>query len=141
MLKENNWSKKPDLSKLKAIANAVNSVPLPKIPESMHILLPQPENALIRNNFQVFSEEIFFNLNNNCNKKEDINKTQLIGVKRKDPEDKKNISLTKKRNRNSIGLNANFKHNSRIKSDSNIKNNSNLRLLDSENLDLNDNNE
>ena len=58
------YSRKPDIEFLNKIAKDVNSVNLPSIPEIPNILLPPPEYSLIRNNFEVFSEDLSNTLNN-----------------------------------------------------------------------------
>ncbi len=59
--------KRPEVNKLKELAQEVNSIPLPHIPDTKQILLPPQEHSLIRNNFQIFTEELLrqFNINSN----------------------------------------------------------------------------
>jgi hypothetical protein len=105
------YTKKPDQIYLKELAREVNSIPLSNIPDNPQILLPPPEHALIRNNFQVFSEEILQNLSNE--NKQETSDTKLedelklsttkrhsmIGLKRRDYDDRPNVVLSKKKMR------------------------------------------
>jgi hypothetical protein len=104
----NLYSKKPELNILKEISKEVNNIPLPNIPDTPKILLPPPEHSLIRNNFQVYSEEILQNYNNpNRNEINPENKFEeemelskkhtMIGLKRRDHDDRPNIGLSKKK--------------------------------------------
>ena len=67
MKQENMSIKRPEVGKLKDLAIEVNSIPLPNIPDTKQILLPPQEHSLIRNNFQIYAEELLkqFNLNLN----------------------------------------------------------------------------
>ena len=111
-LKQNTfYSKKPETSVLKEISKEVNSIPLSNIPDTPQILLPPPEHSLIRNNFQIYSEEILNNFSQN--KPENIdNKSEeelvrskrhsMIGLKRRDYDNRPGLILSKKK----IKLNA-----------------------------------
>ncbi len=104
------YSKKPDLSNLNQMAKEVNSFQLPNIPENPHILLPPPEHSLIRNNFQVYSEELEHILNNpnyeidERNKLEDFDvnantirgksRQSIIGIKRHTERNTERLSIT-----------------------------------------------
>ena len=46
------------VSKMKDLAEKVNSIPLPQIPDIPNVLMPPMENNLLRNNFQIYSEEL-----------------------------------------------------------------------------------
>jgi hypothetical protein len=106
------YTKKPDQIYLKELAREVNSIPLNNIPDNPQILLPPPEHALIRNNFQIFSEEILQNLSNEQNKQETSDtkledelklstskRHSMIGLKRRDYDDRPNVVLSKKKMR------------------------------------------
>ena len=106
-------SKKLEVNVLKEIVKENNNIPLPNIPDTPKILLPPPEHSLIRSNFQIYAEEILQNLNNpsesfdnNENRIEedlDFNKKQtMIGLKRKDYDERPNIVLSKKKMRLSV---------------------------------------
>lgn len=97
------YNKKPDIPVLKELAKELNSIPLPNIPESPHILLPPPEYSLTRNNFQIYSEEILANIlhqeneqENPLDKQEDdmsvSKKHTMIGLKRRDNESRPILS-------------------------------------------------
>jgi hypothetical protein len=100
------YTKKPDHHVMREISKEVNSIPLPNIPETPHILLPPPEHALIRNNFQIFSEELFDFFNNPDKVKEKATGLEeefgvgkrhtMLGLKRRD-EHKPNLIPSKKR--------------------------------------------
>lgn len=100
------YTKKPDLNTLKEIGKDVNSIPLPNIPDNPQILLPPPEHSLIRNNFQLYSEDILHNLTNQNVKKQDTSleeefgltkRHSIIGLKRRDYDDRQNVMLKKKK--------------------------------------------
>jgi len=106
------YTKKPDQIYLKELAREVNSIQLSNIPDNPQILLPPPEHALIRNNFQIFSEEILQNLSNEQNKQETSDtkledelklsttkRHSMIGLKRRDYDDRPNVVLSKKKMR------------------------------------------
>jgi hypothetical protein len=52
------YTKKPDINMLKDISKDVNSIPLPDISDTPYVQLPSQEQALIRNNYQIYSDEI-----------------------------------------------------------------------------------
>jgi hypothetical protein len=104
----NMHSKRIEVNQLKEIVKEVNNCPLPNIPDTPKILLPPPEHSLIRSNFQIFSEEILENFNNPSNHSDnppirieddlDFNKKQsMIGLKRRDYDERPNIVLSKKK--------------------------------------------
>lgn len=124
------YSKKPDISKLYQMARETNNIRLPHIPENPHILLPPPEHSLIRNNFQVFSEDLANILNNPNYEQEEKNKLEdlelnsnhnkgksrqsIIGIKRHTDRTAERLSLTsnfKKRKTDIDELNENFDNN------------------------------
>ena len=97
------YQNRPPSSRMKNLAEKVNSIPLPLIPESPNVLYPPLENNLLRNNFQLYSEELNQALLNEENKNiiestslrpDDIN---LLGNKRKN----NNIGNDSKNNLNS----------------------------------------
>ena len=104
------YTKKPEQSQLKELAKETNSIPLSNIPDSPQILLPPPEHALIRNNFQIYSEEILQNFSTE-NKNESAEQKleeefglgtkrhSMIGLKRRDYDDRPNLVLSKKKMR------------------------------------------
>ena len=65
MKQESLCLKRPEVGKLKELAIDVNSIPLPNIPDTKQILLPPQEHSLIRNNFQIYTEELLKQLNIN----------------------------------------------------------------------------
>ena len=65
MKQENMSIKRPEVSKMKELAQEVNCIPLPHIPDTKQILLPPQEHALIRNNFQIYTEDLLKQLNVN----------------------------------------------------------------------------
>lgn len=77
---------RPDIETLKQLSKEVNSVLLPSIPEVPHVLLPPIENNLLRNNFQVFSEDIAQYFNNCIEESSSIKQEEvtLLGHKRKE---------------------------------------------------------
>jgi len=106
---------------MKELAKEVNDTPLPNIPDSNHILLPPPEFSLLKNNFQIYSEEIsnkFIvnsqtgqsqNIIGNINKESDSNKNinddnkmiidDDLQIKKKESNNKAKKVLGKKKNR------------------------------------------
>jgi hypothetical protein len=101
------YTKKPDINNLKEIAKEVNATPLANIPDTPQILLPPPEHSLIRNNFQVYSEDILHGLTNQNVKQEQtleeefgiMKRHSMIGLKRRDYDDRHNVVLNKKKMR------------------------------------------
>lgn len=136
----------PQVLRMKELAEKVNSIPLPLIPETPNVLMPPLENNLLRNNFQIYSEELNRALLDEENKNflentslrpDDIN---MLGNKRKlniGSESKNNLnsdikigSFQKKRRK--ISLNQAFKKSSQenakkenMKIENNIKVNAN----------------
>jgi len=106
---------------MKELAKEVNDTPLPNIPDSNHILLPPPEFSLLKNNFQIYSEEIsnkFIvnsqtgqsqNIIGNINKESDSNKNinddnkmiidDDLQIKKKESNNQAKKVLGKKKNR------------------------------------------
>jgi hypothetical protein len=144
----NMHNKKIEVNALKDIAKENNNIPLPNIPDTPKVLLPPPEHSLIRSNFQIFSEDILQNFNNNPSELSDIienkieedldfNKKQtMIGLKRRDYEERPNVSLSKKKMRLSVnkeddkavrlGINSGFKQNLTTNTQIDINSNNNL---------------
>jgi hypothetical protein len=52
------YQNRPAISKMKDLADRLNANPLPLIPESPNVLMPPIENNLLRNNFQIYSDEL-----------------------------------------------------------------------------------
>ena len=48
----------PPVLRMKELAEKVNSIPLPLIPETPNVLTPPLENNLLRNNFQIYSDDL-----------------------------------------------------------------------------------
>jgi len=106
---------------MKELAKEVNDTPLPNIPDSNHILQPPPEFSLLKNNFQIYSEEIsnkFIvnsqtgqsqNIIGNINKESDSNKNinddnkmiidDDLQIKKKESNNQAKKVLGKKKNR------------------------------------------
>jgi len=74
------YTKKPDLNSLKELSIELNSISLPNIPDNPQILLPPPEYSLIRNNFQVYSEDILHNVTSCHTAKQDSNIEEEFGL-------------------------------------------------------------
>lgn len=107
MKQETIFTKKPEVNTLRELAQEVNSQPLPNIPETPHVLLPPAEHSLMRNNYQVYSEEIHQNQNKEePNKDDDLASTSkrnfMIGLKRKNHEYRPNVALSKKKMKLSV---------------------------------------
>jgi len=136
------YSKKPDISKLYQMARETNNVRLPHIPENPHILLPPPEHSLIRNNFQVFSEDLANMLNNPNYEQEEKNKLEdleinsnhnkgksrqsIIGIKRHTERTAERLSITsyfKKRKTDMDEINENFDNKNNVNNVNFIKKN------------------
>ncbi len=118
------YQNRPDVSKMKMLANQVNSIPLPFIADTPNVLMPPIENNLLRNNFQIYSEELNRALVNEENKKvlentslrpDDIN---ILGNKRKSNnignDSKNNLNIDNKfgglqKKRRKISLNQAFR--------------------------------
>ena len=118
------YQNRPDVSRMKTLASQVNSIPLPFIPDTPNILMPPIENNLLRNNFQIYSDELNQALINEENKKflestslrpDDIN---MLGNKRKSNnagnDSKNNLNIDNKlggfqKKRRKISLNQAFK--------------------------------
>jgi hypothetical protein len=105
---DNYYTKRPDINMLKDLAKSVNDTELPNIPDTPHVLLPPPEHSLLRNNFQIYSEELF-NIFNNPDKHldtklqeelENNKKHYFLKNKRKEHADsEKDIEAPRKRQR------------------------------------------
>jgi hypothetical protein len=104
----NMHSKKLEVNVLKEMVKEGNNIPLPNIPDTPKILLPPPEHSLIRSNFQIFSEEILQNFNNPTEIHENVynkieeeldytKKQTMIGLKRKDYDERPNVIVGKKK--------------------------------------------
>ena len=90
----NMYKNRSKISEMKFLADKVNSIDLPFIPESPVVLRPPINNSLLRNNFQIYSEELNKTLLNNISLKKD-NEINIIGNKRKKSIDSKNYSNNK----------------------------------------------
>ena len=142
------YQNRPDISRMKLLANQVNSIPLPFIPDTPNILMPPIENNLLRNNFQIYSDELNQALINEENKKflensslrpDDIN---MLGNKRKSNntgnDSKNNLNIENKfsgfqKKRRKISLNQAFKKTSQENAKKEIKlnlneNNNNIKI-------------
>jgi hypothetical protein len=74
--------KRPEVAKMKELASEVNCIPLPQIPDTKQILLPPQEHSLIRNNFQIYTEDLLRQLNLNYSNYEGLNeKNEKISEK------------------------------------------------------------
>ena len=62
------YQSKPSFSKTKALADKVNSKSLPQIPENQNLIIPPNEINLLKNNFQLYSDELNQILINEQNK-------------------------------------------------------------------------
>ena len=144
----------PPVLRMKELAEKVNSIPLPLIPETPNVLTPPLENNLLRNNFQIYSDDLNRALIDEENKNivestslrpDDIN---LLRNKRKfniGNDSKNNLNSDNKlgnfqKKRRKISLNQAFKKSSQenAKKDNimniNENNNNNIKI------NLNDNN-
>lgn len=103
-------SRKPDLSNLAYMAKEVNTIPLPNIPDNPHILLPPQEHSLTRVNFQIFSEELYNNLNNphlDLDSNKNLEESELNTLKNKGKSRQSIIGI--KRHTDRLSINSNFK--------------------------------
>ena len=92
--KQNNmFNNRAKIPEMKFLANKVNSIDLPQIPENPVVLKPPINNNLLRNNFQIYSDALNKQLIENKNN--DIN---FLGNKRNidDTDENKNKSNNKK---------------------------------------------
>jgi histone H3/H4 len=137
----------PPISRMKELAEKVNSIPLPLIPETPNVLMPPLENNLLRNNFQIYSDELNRALLDEENKNimestslrpDDIN---MLGNKRKfniGNDSKNNLNSDNKfgsfqKKRRKISLNQAFKKTSQENAKkenmiNNIENNNNNKI-------------
>ena len=137
----------PPISRMKELAEKVNSIPLPLIPETPNVLMPPLENNLLRNNFQIYSDELNRALLDEENKNimestslrpDDIN---MLGNKRKfniGNDSKNNLNSENKfgsfqKKRRKISLNQAFKKTSQENAKkenmiNNIENNNNNKI-------------
>ena len=105
--KQNNmFNNRAKIHEMKFIANKVNSIDLPQIPENPVVLIPPINNNLLRNNFQIYSDELRKHLMDNkiifdniSMKSHDI---KLLGNKTKESgtNEYKNNSNNKKEQKN-----------------------------------------
>ena len=88
------YKNKLNVDDLKSLANSVNRIPLPNIPDSPNVLMPPFENSLLKNNFQIYSENLYQYYHNNENLNEETSNLNpqipLLGFKRKDEKIKEN---------------------------------------------------
>ena len=105
------YKNRPDVIALRDLATIVNDIPLPGIPDSTKVLLPPIENNLLRNNFQIYNEDIakyyVEKKETSTMKPEDMT---MLGLKRKDVDSKGMIKGNKKRIRLSVTDNQPHKH-------------------------------
>ncbi len=99
------YTRKPDISMLKEMTESINEIPLPDIPDTPYIQLPPQEQALIRNNYQIYSEELL-NIFKNSDKHYSSGKLEeelenrkhtFLGHKRKDTIEKEDSSVSLKK--------------------------------------------
>ena len=96
--KQNNmFNNRAKIPEMKFLANKVNSIDLPPIPENPVVLKPPINNNLLRNNFQIYSDELNKQLIENKN-----NDISFLGNKRNidDTDENKNKSNNKKEQKN-----------------------------------------
>ena len=99
------YKNRPDISTLKDLAKTVNEYPLPPIPDSPNVLLPPIENNLLRNNFQIFSEELAQYFATKTKKETSTMKPEdmtMLGLKRREFDTKNELKANKKRIRLSV---------------------------------------
>ena len=85
------YQNRPTVSQMQNLAESVNKIPLPMIPDTPNILMPPVENNLLRNNFQIYSEELN-KIVNDENNKNIFNSTTMR------PDDFNNILGNKRKN-------------------------------------------
>ena len=136
------YKNRTTVQEMKLLADKMNSIELPKIPENSMVLRPPIENNLLRNNFQIYSDELNQALLENKNMMENtslrIDDMTLLGNKRKvnfnfSNESRNNLNSSGKiqKNKRKISLNQAFKKTSQenakkeginlIENDNNIK--------------------
>ena len=136
------YKNRTTVQEMKLLADKMNSIELPKIPENSMVLRPPIENNLLRNNFQIYSDELNQALLENKNVMENtslrIDDMTLLGNKRKvnfnfSNESRNNLNSSGKiqKNKRKISLNQAFKKTSQenakkeginlIENDNNIK--------------------
>jgi histone H3/H4 len=136
------YKNRTTVQEMKLLADKINSIELPKIPESSTVLRPPIENNLLRNNFQIYSDELNQALLENKNLMENtslrVDDLTLLGNKRKvnfnfSNESRNNLNSSGKiqKNKRKISLNQAFKKTSQenakkeginlIENDNNIK--------------------
>jgi len=136
------YKNRTTVQEMKLLADKMNSIELPKIPESSNVLRPPIENNLLRNNFQIYSDELNQALLENKNLMENtslrVDDLTLLGNKRKvnfnfSNESRNNLNSSGKiqKNKRKISLNQAFKKTSQenakkeginlIENDNNIK--------------------
>jgi len=114
------YKNRSTVQEMKLLADKINSIDLPKIPESSMVLRPPIDNNILRNNFQIYSDELNQILLENKNKMENtslrIDDIFLLGNKRKVNfnfinESKNNLNSSGKiqKNKRKISLNQAFK--------------------------------
>lgn len=136
------YKNRTTVQEMKLLADKMNSIELPKIPENSMVLRPPIENNLLRNNFQIYSDELNQALLENKNLMENtslrVDDLTLLGNKRKvnfnfSNESRNNLNSSGKiqKNKRKISLNQAFKKTSQenakkeginlIENDNNIK--------------------
>ena len=96
--KQNNmFNNRAKINEMKFLANKVNSIDLPQIPENPVVLKPPINNNLLRNNFQIYSDALNKQLIENKN-----NDISFLGNKRNidETDENKNKSNNKKEQKN-----------------------------------------
>ena len=141
------YKNKLNVEDLKILANSVNKIELPGIPDTPNILMPPTDNSLLKNNFQIYSDNLFqYYLNNEHSNEENSNlkpEIPFLGFKRKDEKinekKRRKLSLTqafkttKEKEENAKKLE---KNKIKIENDLNEKNDNN-----NNNNNINDNEE
>ena len=151
------YKNRPIVQDMKFIADRINSIELPPIPENPIVLRPPIENNLLRNNFQIYSEELNQALQENKQMLENTSlradEINMLGGG-KAPKNKRKISLNQafkkssQENAKKEGLNLienntnNIKLNlTNTKKISSVKNNSNLNSVNNNADDIFDDND
>lgn len=147
---------KPNINELKKTAEVINKIPLPDIPDTTNLLYPPIDNNLLKNNFQIYSDDIkkavaekdkkFFESNSSI-RPDDL----FLTTKRKAvfSENKSHIKNIPRKKQRKLSLSQAFKKSSIDKEKNNIemldvdesKNNNNLSAMNDNNINLDDENE
>ena len=139
--KQNNmFNNRAKIPEMKFLANKVNSIDLPQIPENPVVLKPPINNNLLRNNFQIYSEELNKQLIENKN-----NDISFLGNKRNidDTDENKNKSNNKKeKNKGKKSMNQELKKQQKENKgfnqfENNNKDNKKIKNLKEKNVSVN----